>query len=198
VIGEALAPVTNLAFASAYRNRRKEPERKPAPESLPVVRDICNLTLLARISIRRTRNTTLPESAAGACKSKSIHFAGAHLMKSLLQYVASFVILGLLLSAAAFAKDSHSGNVSLSDSIRIGSTQLAPGDYKVEWNGPPNNLKIDFLRHGKTVATAEGQIKDLPERAPYDAVILKNLNDNTKVLDEIEFGNRTEALQLAN
>lgn len=118
-------------------------------------------------------------------------------MKSL-HYLASFALMTAALSASSFAKDkdSHSGSFTLSDTARIGSTELAPGDYKVEWNGPANDVKINILQAGKTVATAEGHIQDLPQRAPYGAVIVKTLNDNTKVVDEIEFGNRREALQV--
>jgi hypothetical protein len=118
-------------------------------------------------------------------------------MKSL-HYLASFAILTVVLSASSFAKDkdSHSGSFTLSDTARVGSTDLAPGSYKVEWNGPANDVKINILQAGKTVATAEGHIESLPQRAPYGAVTVKTLDNNTKVVDEIEFGNRSEALQI--
>lgn len=118
-------------------------------------------------------------------------------MKSL-QYFASFAILTLVFSASAFARDRNSGTVNLTDTTRVGSTELAPGDYKVEWNGPANDVKINFLQHGKTVATAEGHIKDLPTRAPYNAVAVKMLDDNSKALNEIQFDSRTEALEVGN
>jgi|SRR5271170_3636932 hypothetical protein len=118
-------------------------------------------------------------------------------MKSL-HYFASFAVLALALSASAFARDHNSGTVNLSDTTRVGSTELAPGDYKVEWNGPADDVKINFLQHGKTVATTEGHIKDLPARAPYNAVAVKTLDDNSKALDEIQFDNRTEALAVGN
>jgi hypothetical protein len=53
------------------------------------------------------------------------------------------------------------------------------------------------MRHGKTIATTEGQVKNLQQPAPYDAVAIKTLQNNTKALDEIEFSNRSEALVLA-
>jgi hypothetical protein len=115
-------------------------------------------------------------------------------MKSL-AYLASFAILAVVLSASSFAKDSHSGSFTLPDTARVGSIDLAPGSYKVEWNGPANDLKINILQAGKTVATAQGHIENLPQRAPYGAVTLKTLDNNTKVVDEIEFDHRNEALQ---
>jgi hypothetical protein len=115
----------------------------------------------------------------------------------LVQYFTSFTVIALVLSVAALAKDSHSGNFTLADTVQVGSTQLAPGNYKAEWDGPADNVKINIVRHGKTIATAEGKIRDLQQPAPYDAVAVKTLENNTKALDEIQFSNRNEALVLA-
>ncbi len=109
-------------------------------------------------------------------------------------YLASVAMLALMISANAFAKDSHSGNFTVAEHVRIGSTMLAPGNYKAEWSGPANNLKVDILHNGKTVATADGRMKDLPQRAPYTAVVTKTLPNNTKAVDELEFNHRTVAI----
>jgi hypothetical protein len=113
------------------------------------------------------------------------------------QYFASFAIVTLVLSAGAFAKDSHSGNFTLFETVRVGATQLEPGHYKAEWTGSANDVKVEILQNGKTVATAEGTIKDLGQPSPYDAVTTKTLQDDTKVVDEIDFNKRSEALVLA-
>jgi len=118
-------------------------------------------------------------------------------MKSV-HFLASFAIVTLVLAATAFAKDNHSGKFDLEDTVEIGSAQLQPGHYKAEWSGPPNDLKINILQHGKTVLTTDGQLKDLRQPAPYDAVLTKSLSDNAKALDEIEFDNRSEALQFTH
>ena len=80
-----------------------------------------------------------------------------------LQYSALFAIVAFALSISAFAKDNHSGKFTLSDPVQIGSMQLAPGAYKAEWTGPANDVKVDIIRHGKTVATTEGKIQEPPE-----------------------------------
>jgi hypothetical protein len=106
-----------------------------------------------------------------------------------------FIVSAFMFSVSAFAKDTHSGTFDLANAARIGSTQLAPGHYKAEWSGPANDVKISILKGKETVATAEGHIKELASRASYDAVIL---NENTNHIDEIDFGNRTEALQVTD
>ncbi|MDQ1386759.1 MAG: hypothetical protein QOF94_992 [Acidobacteriaceae bacterium] len=113
------------------------------------------------------------------------------------QYSASFAIVMLALSVAALAKDNHSGNFTLSETVRVGSTQLEPGSYKAEWTGSADGVKIEILQNGKTIATTEGTLKDLGKPSPYDAVTTKTLQDNSKALDEIDFNKRSEALVLA-
>jgi hypothetical protein len=113
------------------------------------------------------------------------------------QYFASFAIVALVMSVGAFAKDSHSGKFTLSDTVQIGSTRLAPGEYKAEWNGPADDVRVAIIQNGKTIATTQGKIEDLQKPAPADAVLTKALQDNTKELDEIEFGNHIEALVFA-
>jgi hypothetical protein len=112
-----------------------------------------------------------------------------------IQYLASFAVVALVLSLNAFAKDSNSGKFTLSDTVEVGSARLAPGSYKAEWNGPANDLKIEIMKNGKTVATAQGKVQDLQKPAPYTAVLTRTRND-TKQLHEIEFDKHTEAIVL--
>jgi hypothetical protein len=114
-----------------------------------------------------------------------------------MKYVQQFsllAIMALTLSVTALAADTHSGKFTLSDTVQLGATQLRPGDYKAEWSGPSNALKVDILQHGKTVATADGEIKDLQYPARYNSVTLKPAAENQKTIDEIDFSNRTEAI----
>jgi hypothetical protein len=101
----------------------------------------------------------------------------------------------LLLSMQAFAKDSaNTGKFELTQSVNIGSTQLQPGDYEAEWTGPNDSVKITILRHGKTVATVQGQLKTLTKAPDHGAVTLHTANDNTRQVDEIDFSRHSEAL----
>jgi hypothetical protein len=114
-----------------------------------------------------------------------------------LQYFVVSTVMALMISATAFAKDYQSGKFTLMDTVQVGSATLAPGDYTAQWSGPTDHVKIDILRHGKTVATVEGSIKDLPQPSPYTAVVTKTEPDNTKKVQEIDFNNRTQALTIA-
>ncbi len=112
------------------------------------------------------------------------------------QYLAILAVAAFSLSLSAFAADSHSGKFQLTDTVQVGSTQLAPGNYKAEWSGPADNVKVEILKGDKTVATAQGRIKDLQRPSPYNAVMLKPIANDAKAIGEIDFNNRTQALVL--
>lgn len=114
-----------------------------------------------------------------------------------IKYVASIAALALVFSLGAFARDLNSGKFDLTQSARIGSTVLQPGPYKAEWSGPNNALNVTIVSHRKTVATAHGHLKEMPNRAPYTAVSIHTRRDNIQQVDEIDFDQRSEALVLA-
>lgn len=114
-----------------------------------------------------------------------------------MQFLAALAAVALWLSLGAFARDTNSGKFNLDQRVKVGSTVLQPGSYKAEWNGNnTNNVKINIVKNGKTVATTQGLVKELPSKSPYTAVTVKNLPDHTPRVDEIDFSNRTEALVL--
>ncbi|HUK24801.1 MAG TPA: hypothetical protein VLV49_09485 [Terriglobales bacterium] len=104
--------------------------------------------------------------------------------------------LAFLFSIAAFAGTKDQGKMQLTDPVEIGSTHLKPGNYKVEWNGTGNNVQVDIVQHGKTVATTSARLVEHQKPSPYDAVVTDKKMSKVARLDEIDFGNRTEALVL--
>lgn len=114
-----------------------------------------------------------------------------------IRLLTAFSVLTFVLSLPALAKDANSGSFDLGQTAQVGSTVLPPGHYKAEWTGPNTALQVSILRDGKTVATTQGTLKQLSSKAPYDSVTVRNVDDHTTRVDEIDFGNRTQALVLA-
>ena len=100
-------------------------------------------------------------------------------------------------SVGTFAKDSNSGKFDLIQPARIGSTVLQPGHSKAEWSGSDNALNIAIVNHGKTVATAHGHWKEMPNRSPYHAVSTHPGRDHGQQVDENDFSHRSQALIFA-
>jgi hypothetical protein len=106
--------------------------------------------------------------------------------------IVTFAAVCMLLSLSAFArqKDKDAGNFTLYDAAHIGSTQLTPGQYKAEWTGSNSDLQVNILKNKQVVAKTQGK---LVPSTNQDAVVV---NDNSKNLEQIDFGKLKEALVL--
>jgi hypothetical protein len=114
-----------------------------------------------------------------------------------IKYLGGMALAGLLaLPVTAFAKDKNEGNLTLANPVQVGSTQLEPGNYKVEWQGSGPNVNMNILQDNKTVVTAPAKLVTYTEG--QDAVVTgPAVNDPQKTaLQEIDFGKQKEGLQL--
>ena len=113
------------------------------------------------------------------------------------KYLSMLAGIAILLPLSAFAKDTNQGKFTISEPVQVGSTQLKAGDYKVEWDGSGDAVQVKILQGKKTVATSSGKLVNHDQAAPYNAVILKDASGG-KAINEIDFGNRKEALVLTD
>jgi hypothetical protein len=103
--------------------------------------------------------------------------------------------LTFLSSVAAFAQgNKHS--VDITDAVQIGDIRLAPGTYKLEWEGTGPAIQVSFERRGKTVATVPATLKTNDHQVTQDAIQTRagQADPNTRMLEEIDFGRQKEAV----
>jgi hypothetical protein len=103
--------------------------------------------------------------------------------------------MSLALLAENDSRDS--GKMSVPDAVQVGSTRLAPGDYNVKWTGTGDNLEITILKGKNVKATAEGKLVELEAPAASNAIVTKSTGSAVRALDQIQFNDRKEALQLS-
>ena len=103
----------------------------------------------------------------------------------------TLLILATLVAVAAFAAESGSGKIHLTNSVKVGSTELPAGDYKVTWTGSGDKAQVT-LTQGKNVATATARIEAAHQN--NDAVTVSSQNGN-RTLDEIQVHGTTLVLQ---
>ncbi len=103
-------------------------------------------------------------------------------------------LFALLLPLSALAKDANKGKVNLASSAQVAGTQLQPGNYTVEWSGSGPAAQVKFIRNGKTVATTQGDVVQLKNKAPYDQVVLSTASGQN-VVQEVDFSGKTTALR---
>jgi hypothetical protein len=111
-----------------------------------------------------------------------------------LRNFAILATLGLLIPIAAFAADKTTRSVTINDSVTVGSTHLTPGHYKLEWEGNGPSIQVNFVRNGKTVATAPAKLQTNDKQVNQDDVIVDRTTAHNKVLKEVDFSHQKEAL----
>ncbi len=113
-----------------------------------------------------------------------------------MKYAKYLMLTVALFALSAFAADRDRGSMNLPDPAVVGSAHLKPGDYKVEWNGTGKHVTVNFMQHGKTLATTSAELVNHSKPSPYNDVVLNPATGKNKRIDEIDFNNRTEALVL--
>src|SRR6516164_11078052 len=102
----------------------------------------------------------------------------------------TLLILAILVSVAAFAAESGSGKIHLTNSVMVGSIELPAGDYKVTWSGSGDKAQVT-LTQGKNVATTTARVEAAHQN--NDAVTVTSQNGD-RILDEIQVHGTTLAI----
>ena len=95
-----------------------------------------------------------------------------------------------LMTIGAFAADTGSGNLRLDSAVKIGSTNVPAGSYKVTWTGSGDNAQVT-LKQGKYSVTAPAQVIDAKHSTDAFATRTEN---GARVLTEIQFKDKTLVL----
>jgi hypothetical protein len=95
---------------------------------------------------------------------------------------------------SAYAARGNARSVEIFDVVQIGTTELKPGNYKVEWQGTGPVVEVSFRWDGKTVATVAGTLKANDDQVTQDAIQTEATGTGTSTLKEIDFGHQKEAL----
>jgi hypothetical protein len=99
------------------------------------------------------------------------------------KYVAIVAVL-VSLSLSAFAKEKNETHVTLSGKVQVGSTELQPGDYKLQWDGNGPDVQVKIVKGKDVVATVPAKLRQGPRG--MDAVTISG-DDNGKKLEEVDF-----------
>ena len=108
-------------------------------------------------------------------------------MKSTSLFIVSTVFL---IPALAFAGQKNSANVLLDQPVNVAGTQLAPGNYKMIWQGNGPDVSVSFIEGKKIVATAPAKLVTDPTSQP-GAIDTDTTTDKTIRLQAVELKNET-------
>ncbi len=93
-----------------------------------------------------------------------------------------FALILASLSVPAFAAK-NSQNITLTDPVKVGSTQLPAGDYKVTWTATGASAQVTIAEKGKASVTVPAKIVDAKNG---HVAVLTNTVAGVQVLETIQ------------
>jgi hypothetical protein len=101
----------------------------------------------------------------------------------------TIVALALTLTVSAFA-GSKSQTVTLFHDAQLNGKTLAAGEYDVKYEKTGSSAQVKFLKNGKEVASANGQVKQLGSAPEYNQIVTQDGNGSLSI-SEIDFAHST-------
>ncbi|MFZ0314437.1 MAG: hypothetical protein WAL85_17155 [Candidatus Korobacteraceae bacterium] len=96
-------------------------------------------------------------------------------------------IFALTLSIGAFAA-SKSQEVTLNHDVQLNGKTLPAGDYTVKCDTTGSTAQVKFVKNGKELASATGQVKQLSTAPDHNQVVTQDGN-GASTISEIDFSN---------
>jgi|HubBroStandDraft_4_1064222.scaffolds.fasta_scaffold04529_3 hypothetical protein len=109
------------------------------------------------------------------------------------KYIAIVAVLASGLSLNAFAKDKNETRITLSDSVQVGTTDLKPGDYKLQWDGNGPDVQVKVLQGKNVVATVPAKLAQGKSGWRTDAITTRTVG-KVNTLDEVDFAGGKQSL----
>ena len=103
----------------------------------------------------------------------------------------------LLLVASAFAAGTGQGTLHLYESVDVQGKQLAPGEYKLQWNGEGPKVELNITSSKKSVVSVPAQLIPVGEAYTTDGYAAKS-EDGKNALTEIFFHGKDYELRLGD
>ena len=108
------------------------------------------------------------------------------------KYIAIVAVLASGLSLHAFAKDKNETRVTLPDAVQVGTTDLKPGDYTLQWEGNGPEVQVKVLKGKSVVATVPAKLAQ--GTSGHANAITTRTVGNVKTLDEVDFAGGKQSL----
>ena len=96
----------------------------------------------------------------------------------------TFATLALLLfSLSGWASDKMRANIQIDQTVHIGSTELAPGEYKMTWRQSGSNAEVTISQNKRVIATVPARVAEV--RSGYRSPAL-HIDSVSHTLTEVD------------
>jgi hypothetical protein len=105
----------------------------------------------------------------------------------------AMIVFALAMSISAFA-GSKSENVTLLHDVQLNGTTIHAGDYTVKYDANGSTCLVKVMKGSKTVATANGELKQLANPPQHDQVVLQDDTGGLPAINEMDFHKSATAI----
>jgi hypothetical protein len=102
----------------------------------------------------------------------------------------------VLLAGSAFAVSK--GSMELLRPANIAGTQLAAGNYTVQWDGQGDQVEVQIFRGKKEITSTSAHVLKLERPLSENSVVVTPNTDGSRSISRINFGKKDFALELSN
>jgi hypothetical protein len=102
-------------------------------------------------------------------------------LKNLLTVAAASALLG----TAAFTAPATKGTLKLYEPVTVQGTELAPGEYLLEWNGQGPNVQVSIAKGKKEIVSVPAQVVPVNQKTQASGYTAKKEQDGKSTLTEI-------------
>lgn len=102
----------------------------------------------------------------------------------------------VLLAASAFA--ANKGSFELQHPALVAGKQLAPGTYKVQWEGSGDQVQLNIMQGSKAIATTTAHVLETQVANPNDSALINTNPDGSRSVAQIRFRGKKFVLEIAN
>jgi hypothetical protein len=114
-------------------------------------------------------------------------------MKGSKVFEGAFVAFAMFMATSAFG--ANKGPMHVMSAVDVAGTELAAGDYTVQWEGAGVSVELKIMKGKKLIATASAKLVTLERPSTSDAIFVNN-NDGVRRLWQIHFSGKTLALEI--
>jgi len=100
----------------------------------------------------------------------------------------------VLLAASAFA--ANKGSFELQHPALVAGKQLAPGNYKVQWEGSGDQVQLSIMQGSKQVALASAHVVTMQVAPPNDSALINVNPDGSRSVAQIRFRGKKFVLEI--
>jgi len=102
----------------------------------------------------------------------------------------------VLLAGSALAVSK--GSMELLKPATVAGTQLAAGNYTVQWDGQGDQVQLQIFQGKKAITSTSAHVVKLEHPLPENSVVVTPNTDGSRSVSRINFGKKDFALELSN